>query len=128
MKAITIKQPFASLIMAGVKEYEFRTWKTSYRGELLIHAGKSVDTEAMEKFAEYGLEYPLGCILGKATLSDCIPVDDTLRTTLREKDAFVYSGTTEASDWEGYAFQLNNIQLMEPIPVKGMLGLWEFQI
>ena len=40
MKAITIKQPFASLIAAGLKEYEFRTWKTKYRGEILIHAGK----------------------------------------------------------------------------------------
>ena len=42
MKAITIKQPFASLIAAGLKEYEFRTWKTKYRGEILIHAGKAV--------------------------------------------------------------------------------------
>lgn len=33
MKAITIKQPFASLIACGLKEYAFRTWKTSYRGE-----------------------------------------------------------------------------------------------
>ena len=38
MKVITIKQPFASLIASGQKEYEFRTWKTSYRGDILIHA------------------------------------------------------------------------------------------
>ena len=50
MKAITIKQPFASLIAAGLKEYEFRTWKTKYRGEILIHAGKGVDKKAMKKF------------------------------------------------------------------------------
>lgn len=57
MKAITIKQPFASLIAAEIKEYEFRTWKTNYRGEILIHAGKGVDKKAMKKFELYGLEY-----------------------------------------------------------------------
>ncbi len=50
MKAITIKQPFASLIAEGLKTYEFRTWKTSYRGKILIHAGKCVDKEVMKRF------------------------------------------------------------------------------
>lgn len=40
MKVLTIKQPFATLIAEKLKEYEFRTWKTKYRGEILIHAGK----------------------------------------------------------------------------------------
>ena len=48
MKAITIKQPFATLIAEGIKEYEFRTWKTKYRGEILIHAGKGINKKAME--------------------------------------------------------------------------------
>ena len=43
MKVLTIKQPFASLIANGYKEYEFRTWKSSYRGELYIHAGNSLE-------------------------------------------------------------------------------------
>ena len=43
MKTLTINQPFATLIVEGLKEYEFRTWKTNYRGEILIHAGKGVD-------------------------------------------------------------------------------------
>lgn len=126
MKVITIKQPFASLIAAGLKEYEFRTWKTSYRGEILIHAGKSVDKEAMRRFESFGLEYPLGCILAKATLIDCVNVDDALRQTLREKNAPVYWGTTEDSNWQGYGFQLANIQPVSPIFTKGMLGLWEY--
>ena len=42
MKVITIKQPWATLIAEGYKEYEFRTWNTKYRGELLIHAGKGI--------------------------------------------------------------------------------------
>lgn len=66
MKAITIKQPFASLIASGIKAYEFRTWKTTYRGEVLILAGKSVDESAMERFGDYDLEYPLGCVIARA--------------------------------------------------------------
>ena len=43
MKAITIKQPWATLIMSGVKRFEFRSWKTNFRGDVLIHAGKGID-------------------------------------------------------------------------------------
>ncbi len=45
MKVLTIKQPYASLIAEGIKEYEFRTWKTNYRGEFLVHAGKGKNIE-----------------------------------------------------------------------------------
>ena len=40
MKVLTIKQPWATLIMQGYKRFEFRSWQTKYRGDLLIHAGK----------------------------------------------------------------------------------------
>lgn len=49
MKVITIKQPFASLIAEGYKKYKFRTWKTKYRVEILIHAGKGEDKKNNEK-------------------------------------------------------------------------------
>lgn len=126
MKAITIKQPFASLITAGLKEYEFRTWKTAYRGELLIHAGKSVDAEAMKRFAGYGLTFPVGCIIAKATLTECVRVTEDFREELRQKNGPVYAGTTEAANWEGYGFKLENVQRLEPLYVNGMLGLWEY--
>ena len=126
MKAITIKQPFASLITAGLKEYEFRIWKTNYRGEILIHAGKSIDKEAMKKFESVKLEYPTGCIIAKAKLTDCVPVTEVVKEELREKNFLVYSGTTENADWNGYGFKLENVETMEPIFVNGMLGLWEY--
>lgn len=126
MKVITIKQPYASVIAAGLKEYEFRTWKTAYRGPILIHAGKSIDSEATAKFACYGLDYPLGCIIARAELTDCVPVDEELRKTLRKKDFLIYSGTTENLQWRGYGFQLANIQKIDPIFVNGKLGLWDY--
>ena len=126
MKAITIKQPFASLIAAGIKEYEFRTWKTKYRGEILIHAGKGVDRKAMEKFAKYNLDYPCGCIIAKVNLADCIKVDENFRKILQEKNKEVYHSIIKHTEWEGYAFQIDNVEKLEPIPVNGQLGIWEY--
>ena len=128
MKAITIKQPFASLIAAGLKEYEFRTWKTKYRGEILIHAGKGVDKKAMKKFEHLNLEYPSGCISAKVTLSDCIKVDDELRKELSERNAEIYSSIIKHTEWEGYGFKLENIVKTEPMPAKGKLSIWEFDM
>lgn len=128
MKAITIKQPFASLIAAGLKEYEFRTWKTKYRGEILIHAGKGVDKKAMKKFEHLNSEYPSGCIIAKVTLADCIKVDDELRKKLSERNAEIYSSIIKHTEWEGYGFKLENIVKTEPIPAKGKLSIWEFEL
>lgn len=128
MKAITIKQPFASLIAAGLKEYEFRTWKTKYRGEILIHAGKGVDKKAMKKFEQLNLEYPSGCIIAKVTLADCIKVDDELRKKLNERNAEIYSSIIKHTEWEGYGFKLENIVKIEPMPAKGKLSIWEFDM
>lgn len=126
MKVITIKQPFASAIAAGIKEYEFRTWKTKYRGELLIHAGKGVDKKAMKKFEGYGLEYPSGCIIAKVNLTDCIKVDDEFRMVLHEKNSSVYSSIVKHTEWEGYAFKLEDVEKIEPIPVNGKLSIWDY--
>lgn len=125
MKAITIKQPFASLIAAGIKEYEFRTWKTNYRGDILIHAGKGIDKKAMKKFEEYGLEYPSGVIIAKARLVDCIKVDEEFRKVLSQKNPKVYSSIIKNTEWGGYAFQLEDVEILEPSPVMGKLSIWE---
>ena len=53
MKVLTIKQPWATLIMQGNKRFEFRSWQTKYMGELLIHAGKGIDKEAVKRLANY---------------------------------------------------------------------------
>lgn len=126
MKVITIKQPFASLIAEGYKEYEFRTWQTKYRGEILIHAGKSIDKNAMEKFKDYNLEYPLGRIIAKANLVDCIKINDKERKMLKAKKSLVYENVINEIDWDGYGFKLENIQKIDPIKIDGKLGLWNY--
>lgn len=126
MKTLTINQPFATLIVEGLKEYEFRTWKTNYRGEILIHAGKSVDKKAMKKYEYLGSEYPKGCIIGKATITDCIKIDDNARKILKEKNSIIYSNIIDNKDWNGYGFKLENVEKLENIEVCGKLSFWEF--
>ena len=127
MKVITIKQPWASLIAEGLKEYEFRTWKTKYRGEILIHAGKGVDKKAMKKFEDYHLDYPIGCIIAKANLCDCIEIDDEARKMLEQKNPFVYSSIIKHTEWEGYGFKLENVKKIKPIFINGKLSLWDYE-
>jgi len=127
MKVITIKQPFATLIAEGLKEYEFRTWKTNYRGEIFIHAGKGIDKKAMKRYEHLGLTYPTGRIIAKATLTDCIPIDKDMRKILEKKDPLVYFGVIKNPEWQGYGFKLENIEKIEPIPVNGKLGLWNME-
>lgn len=126
MKTITIKQPWATLIAKGYKEYEFRTWKTKYRGEILIHAGKGIDKKAMERFKELNLEYPQGCIIAKAQLTDCIEVNDEFVKKVYPKNPQVYKGIKYRDGWEGYGFKLESVVEVEPIYVNGKLSLWEY--
>lgn len=125
MKVLTIKQPWATLIMSGIKKYEFRSWKTNFRGEFLVHAGKGVDKEAMERLKKYlPDEIPIGKILGKATITDCIAMNDDLAKMLDKENSDIY---TSHSFSNNYAFKLENIEnFKEPIEINGKLGFWNY--
>lgn len=126
MKTITIKQPYASLIAAGIKKYEFRTWKSKYRGKLLIHAGKGIDKKAMEKFKNYNLEYPSGCIIAICDMVDCVKIDEETREMLLKENELVYGKAAMDKSFDGYGFRLENVKMIEEIPVKGALSFWEY--
>lgn len=83
MKVLTIKQPWATLIIQGDKRFKFRSWQTKYRGDLLIHAGKGIDKEAMERLAKYiPKDMTTGKILEKVNLVDCIKMSSEFREIL----------------------------------------------
>lgn len=128
MKVISIKQPFATLIIEGYKEYEFRTWKTKYRGPIYIHASLGIDKSVMEKYKDLNLEYPSGCIIGKATLNDCLEINDEFRNIIKEKNKYpyIYNNVLKKDDSK-YAFHMTNIEKIEPIKVKGQLGIWNYE-
>ncbi len=127
MKVLTIKQPFATLIAEGIKEYEFRTWKTKYRGEILIHAGKGINKKAMQKFAHLNLEYPSGYLIAKVVLTDCITIDENARKMLKKKNFLVYSNVIKNTEWNGYGFKLENAQKIDPIYINGKLSFWNYE-
>ena len=121
MKALTIKQPYASWIVNGYKEYEFRSWKTNYQGKILIHAGLSKEKDKMK---DYDLDYPLGCIIGEATIIDCIQVNEDLDNKLRQINPIIYGNNHIGM----YAWKLGNvIKYDKPIYIKGKLGLWNYE-
>lgn len=126
MKVLTVKEPWASLIINGYKKYEFRSWKTNYRGKLLIHAGKTLEKSVIPRFSCYNLEYSSGAIIGEVDLVDCIEVDEELNDKLMEMNPVVYGRSNHVRN---YAWKLENVKKYKnPIYVKGKLGLWNYNI
>ena len=124
MKVLTVKEPWASLIINGYKMYEFRSWKTSYRGKILIHAGKSIEKNNLDLFNDYNLDYSFGYIIGEVELEDCILVDGKMQDELASKDKLVYGRNNHVGL---YAWKLSNIvkyKNEDRIKVNGKLGLW----
>ena len=85
MRCLSIRQPWANLIVMGFKDIENRTWKTKHRGPLLIHAGLTVDKFGKEllgrmvqketitqREADLLKAGPRGMIIGRVNLVDCV--------------------------------------------------------
>ncbi len=118
MKALSLKQPFAELILQGKKKIEIRKWNTKFRGEFLIHASKIPDKKAMEKFNFKNL--PLGEILGKATLVN------VKKYSSQEEFGKDYEKHLATSEYGNCGFVLDKVQRIEPIECNGALGFWDF--
>lgn len=126
--AISIRQPWAWLIVEGFKDIENRTWPTRFRGRVLIHAGKTMtraDYEAcaifwqgselseevadnlMGKFPTFErLQHELGGIVGEAEITGCV--------------------TESPSPWfvGEYGFVLQNAKRTPFLKSKGALGFY----
>ena len=126
MKVLTIKQPYASMIINKYKTYEFRTWKTNYRGKLLIHAGGTIDKDDMKYFNYLNInDYPTKCIIGECELVDCILVDGDFNNYLYNIDNKVYGRHSRVGL---YAWKLDNIKIYNKrINISGKLGLWNYE-
>lgn len=132
MKALSLDQPWASLLAGGPKQFETRAWRTNYRGRIAIHATKKLTSEALtltfqEAFARSltrlgyltAEDLPLGCIIGTATIVDMIPAMDVYRKIAQLERTF---GNYTMGRW---AWQCADPVLFKtPIPCRGMQGLW----
>jgi hypothetical protein len=116
MKVIVIRQPWAWLIVHGFKDIENRSWRTRYRGTLLIQASATLPTrrefEEILRFVrkrrvKLPEDFESGGIVGMVELEDCV--------------------TISRSKWfEGpVGWVLSNPKRLRFIPLKGQLGLFD---
>ena len=126
MKVLTIKEPFATLIMNEIKHIETRSWKTNYRGEIYIQASISkIKKEIYERkelvklFENLDMHY--GNIICKVYLKDCIYMDEDFVKSINHQE--YVCGRYEVGR---YAWILDNIEIISPIKVKGKLGIWNY--
>ena len=140
MKAITIKQPWASLIVEGIKDIENRTWPTKFRGRILIHSGIKIDQSYfIEKIWGIPLDVqkngreailrgmPIGSIIGSVEIVDCVINHPSVWAEKTEVITDEEFGIFPVYGKKIYNWVLANpIKFKEPIPAKGKLSFWEF--
>ena len=72
MKCLSLKQPYAALLVAGKKTIEVRTWNTKFRGQFLVHASKKINEEACKRLKIDQAKLVTGAIIGNANLYNVI--------------------------------------------------------
>jgi hypothetical protein len=119
MKALTVCQPHAHLIAIREKRVENRTWPTSYRGPLLIHAGKS--REWLTGDDPRGMVF--GSVIARATLADCLHINRIRSGQYRQQWPWLEEHEHTDGPW---CWVLEDVRpLDEPVPARGRLGLWD---
>jgi hypothetical protein len=128
IKAISLWQPWATLVARGLKTHETRHWPTEHRGPIAIHAAKTLDlVGAPVQLCHRGLgrawwaECPQGAIVAIARLRTCVSTDAVFRDLTRADEA--------AGDFSQgrFAWRLGDIRrLVEPIPALGRQGLFNW--
>lgn len=125
MKVITLKQPWATLVAEGIKQYEFRSWKYNYRGEILIHAGAGIDKEAMKKVESLNLEYPQKRIIAKVIIEDCLELNDELNKKICNSNPMVYGNKNRT----GFVWKLKDVKKIScDETVSGKQGIWNYDL
>lgn len=129
MKALTLHQPWASLIALGVKTIETRSWATSYRGPIAIHAAKRIDVAgAPDELCASALgvfwpsSVPIGAVVAIGRLVDVSYADQVPEEELTAADREAGNFTRGR-----YAWRLTDIRpLRKPIPLTGRQGLFNW--
>lgn len=120
MKALSIRQPWADLIIQGKKTLELRNWTVTHRGPLAIHASQTVDDAACRLHGIDPRHVSAGVLIGIVNLDATIPLD---------ADAFAASTaehlSTAAFKAPLFGWRLSDPQAFEqPIPYTGRMGLF----
>ena len=138
MKVLSLLQPWATLVVCGAKAWECRSWQTSHRGPLLIHASAKKPGKREKLFfeeAEYfkiyidSMDYlPFGSIIGRVDLVGIYTTDFLLQNL----EAHSFHNWQQEFTFDDYSSKRYAWKLEEPkplpfvLPVKGTLGLWDY--
>lgn len=132
MKALSLWQPWASLVALGAKKFETRSWATPYRGPLLIHAAKHWTKELVELSGDHTFfkhlckvnnrvsQLPKGTYLALVDLVEIFPVEVAKSTGLISHEEYHFGDYSAGR----FAWKLENVRKFEPIPARGYQGLW----
>ena len=130
MKVLSLTEPYATLIKNGIKNIETRSWKTTYRGRLYIHASSTKIPKAYrENQALMSLvnnkELSYGNIICSCDLVDCIEMTDEFIDDIRKNNNEYVTGIYAKGR---YAWILKNVEILNnPIKAKGHLGIWNYE-
>jgi hypothetical protein len=144
IKAISIWQPWASLIAVGAKKYETRSWETKYRGPILICSSKKIlpVREILGLYPELDLFNHLGpkyYRIGRGPLTmfynlpfgEAVAIAD-LTKIIPNKNCFPaqMDGAMPFGDFSPgrFAWKLENIRAIDPFPVRGKQGLFDVEV
>lgn len=130
MKAISLHQPWASLIALGIKNTETRHWSTRYRGEIAIHAAKAWDgkkklaadqiRKKLKKRLKVLDDPPRGAIVAVADLFEVVEFGLAIPSWASLHDVLCGNFAQGRFGW-----RLRHIRaLSEPVPVKGFQNMW----
>lgn len=119
IKALTIRQPWAELILRGRKPFELRSWSASYRGPLAIHAAMKVDTEDAWQLRLNPEKLITGAFVGVVILSNVRP--------FTREDASLLGQRHAGGSWYPNLFSwvLKKRRRISPVKAKGQLGLFK---
>ncbi len=136
LKAISLWQPWAIAIALSLKTWETRSWKTHYRGLLVICAAQKTSRQQQETYVRICHQHhidlsihpwsqlPRGCAIALVKLTDCVLITEELIAQQSETERSL-------GDWQPgrYAWKLEQLHLLTPpIPIKGKQGLWNFPL
>jgi hypothetical protein len=140
MRALSMTQPWATLLAHGYKTIETRSWRTDYRGPLAIHAAKGWPREAMELclsepfrscLREAGVkkvgDLPRGAILGTCIIAWCARTENLVADSLHPAEQPFDAQEHAFGDYSHgrWGWKVANVRLLpEPIAARGALGLW----
>ncbi len=119
MKCLSLKQPYAELIVSGKKTIEVRKWNTKFRGHFLVHASKNINEEACKRLKIDQAKLVTGAIVGKANLYNVICYGSK-NSFLKDKNKHFAGSNYENPK---YGFLVNQAKRFDiPIPIRGKLG------